>query len=75
MSDPVAERDMSDSLIAIEREPTQEEELAAITTMVAYLLPQARKLSPSLAMYLGLALHELSLLRAIDDGVVVRLQS
>lgn len=75
MSDTVAGRDPSNGLIAIEREPTQEEELAAIATMVAYLLPQARKLSPSLAMYLGLALHELSLLRAIDDGVVVRLQS
>jgi len=75
VSDPAFDRCASESLIAIEREPDQEQEIAAISTMVAYLLPQARTLSPALAMYLGLALHELSLLRAVEDGVVVRLQS
>lgn len=75
MTNRVSGSRISGDLIAIEREPNQEEELAAISTMVAYLLPQARKLSPAVAMYLGLAMHELSLLRAVEDGVVVRLQS
>lgn len=75
MTEPVSERDPSRNLISIEREPSPNEELAAISTMVSYLMPQARKFSPALAMYLGLALHELSLLRAVEDGVVVRLQS
>ena len=75
MTEPVSERAPSRSLITFEREPSQTQELAALSTMVAYLLPQARQISPALAMYLGLALHELSLLRAVEDGAVVRLQS
>lgn len=64
-----------DSSTVVIQEPSQQQELAAISAMVAYLLPQARALSPNLVMLLSLALHELSLLRALQDGSVVRLQS
>jgi len=65
----------ADSSIAVDQEPSQKEELEAVATMVAYLIPQARALSPSLVMLLSLALHELSLLRALKDGSVVRLHA
>lgn len=63
------------SLITVANEPTQQQELAAISAMVAYLIPQARELSPNLVLLLSLAQHELTLLRALQDGSVVRLQS
>lgn len=63
------------SLITIDQEPSQQQEVAAISAMVAYLIPQARVLSPHLVLLLSLALHELSLLRGLEDGSVVRLQS
>jgi hypothetical protein len=65
----------ADSSIAVDHEPSQKEELEAVATMVAYLIPQARALSPSLVLLLNLALHELSLLRALKDGSVVRLHA
>lgn len=66
---------LSGGQIAVDQEPSQQQELAAISAMVAYLIPQARELSPHLVMLLSLALHELSLLRALRDGSVVRLHA
>lgn len=63
------------SLITVASQPTKQQELAAISAMVAYLIPQARELSPNLVMLLSLAQHELTLLRAIEGGSVIRLQS
>jgi hypothetical protein len=61
--------------IKADGEPSQQQELAAIAAMVQYLIPQARTLSPHLTLLLNLALHEISLLRGLQDGSVVRLQS
>lgn len=65
----------ADSSIAVGQEPSPNEELEAVAAMVAYLIPQARTLSPGLVLLLNLALHELSLLRALKDGSVVRLHA
>ncbi|HEV2508641.1 hypothetical protein [Bosea sp. (in: a-proteobacteria)] len=65
----------ADSSIAVDQDPSQQEEIEAIATMVAYLIPQARTLSPGLVLLLNLALHELSLLRALQDGSVIRLHA
>lgn len=75
MTNPGQQLQLAGNLIAVEQEPSQQQELAAISAMVAYLIPQARTLSPSLVMFLSLALHELSLLRALKDGSVVRLHA
>lgn len=66
---------LSGDSIAVDQEPSQQQELAAISAMVAHLIPQARQLSPNLVLLLNLALHELSLLRALNDGSVVRLHA
>lgn len=75
MTNPGQQLQLPGNLIAVDQEPSQQQELAAISAMVAYLIPQARTLSPSLVMFLSLALHELSLLRALKDGSVVRLHA
>lgn len=75
MKEPGSVLRFSDSSIAVGQEPSKKEELEAVATMVAYLIPQARALSPGLVMLLSLALHELSLLRALKDGSVVRLHA
>lgn len=75
MTGPRNDLQVQGKLITVDNEPSQQQELAAIAAMVEYLIPQARMLSPHLVMLLGLTLHELSLLRALQDGSVVRLQS
>lgn len=75
MTNPGQQLQLSIDPIAVDQEPSQHQELAAISAMVAYLIPQARALSPSLVMLLSLALHELTLLRAMKDGSVVRLHA
>lgn len=64
------------SVIAqFEPEPVRQSELDAIIAMIEYLIPEARKLSPSVALHLHLAKHELTVMLSLPEDGATKLQS
>lgn len=55
--------------------PDSPEEIEAMLMMVEYLLPQARAVCPTVALYLGLAKHELARAQALREEVIARFPS
>ncbi|WP_199084415.1 hypothetical protein [Bosea sp. ASV33] len=52
--------------------PDSPEEIEAMLAMLEYLLPQAREVSPTIALHLGLAKHELVKALAFRKAVIER---
>lgn len=55
-----------------EFDPDSLEDIEAMLAMIAYLLPQARAVSPTVALHLGLAKHELAQALAFRQEFIVR---
>jgi hypothetical protein len=52
--------------------PDSPEEIQSMLMMIDYLLPQARAVSPTVALHLGLARHELARAQAFRQDVITR---
>lgn len=52
--------------------PDSPEEIEAMLVMIEYLLPQARAVSPTVALHLGLAKHELTRALAFRKEVIAQ---